>query len=373
MGNFLKKINVLFIVNGFAIGGGELKVLDLVKGLNQWHKNEFRTVVCSVGQSGPLYQRFVDLGVKTVVFEKKRAFDFSLIGKVARVIREEKVDIVHTTLFYADVIGAVAARIAGVNKIISWEAVTEPYGLKHLLAYRIASELYTKSVAVSEAIEMKVRREYKVPSKKTMTIHYGVDLEKFTPSDGSGLRKELGINKGDVVFGTVARFTEQKGHRYLIEAAKKVVKSNGSAHFVLVGDGPLREEIEIMIKDMGVEKHFHLLGFRTDVDRLLNSFDVFVLPSLYEGLPNAVLEAMAAGLPVIATAVDGTPEAVLHRETGLLVKSKDSEVLADSILTLCNNEKMRKEFGEKGRLRVEEHFSWQGEVTKFASLYKEIL
>jgi len=369
----LDRIKILFIVNGFAIGGGELKVLDLVKGLNLWHKDEFEPVVCSVGQSGPLYEKFSNLGVKIVVFNKKRSFDFSLIKKVAQLIHEEKADIVHTTLFYADVIGAVAARIAGVKKIISWEAVTEHYELRHLIAYRIASILYTKSVAVSKAIEKKVQNEYKVPKRKTMTIHYGVDLSRFYPCADFELRKSLGFRREDIVFGTVARFTKQKGHRYLIKAAHSVIKRNKSAHFVLVGDGPLREEIEIMIKDLGIEKHFHLLGFRTDVDRLLNSFDVFVLPSLYEGLPNAVLEAMAAGLPVIATAVDGTPEAVLQNETGLLVCPENSDVLAEAILKLCNNKKMMKKYGESGRIRAEEYFSWQREVGQFVSLYKNIL
>jgi len=366
------KKNILFVVNGLAIGGGELKVLDLVKGLNLWYNDEFDCTVCSVGQGGPLFERFEELGITPYVFEKKAAFDFSLIPKVAALIRDKKIDIVHTTLFYADVIGAFAARLAGVKKIISWEAVTEVYTPKQIMAYKLASRLYTKSVAVSRAIENKVQSKYKVPSEKTITIHYGVDLSRFYPFRDEAMRMDLGFKKNDVVFGTVARFTEQKGHRYLIEAAKDVISKESSVHFVLAGDGPLREEIEGKISELGLDKNFHLLGFRTDIDKLLHSFDVFLLPSLYEGLPNAVLEAMAAGLPVIATAVDGTPEAVIHNESGILIEPKNPEAIRDSVLRLFENIKLRDEFGKNARQRVEESFSWEKEVSEFVELYKSL-
>ncbi|RKY81578.1 glycosyltransferase family 1 protein, partial [candidate division KSB1 bacterium] len=209
-------------------------------------------------------------------------------------------------------------------------------------------------------------------SEKTITIHYGVDLSRFYPFRDEVMRMDLGFKKNDVVFGTVARFTEQKGHRYLIEAAKDVISKESSVHFVLAGDGPLRNEIEEKISELGLDKNFHLLGFRTDIDKLLHSFDVFLLPSLYEGLPNAVLEAMAAGLPVIATAVDGTPEAVIHNESGILIEPKSTTDIRNAVLRLFEDVKLRDEFGKNARQRVEQKFSWGKEVSEFVELYKSL-
>lgn len=369
----MNRKNVLFVVNGLAIGGGELKVLDLVRGLLKWYSHEFNPVVCSVGQGGPLFERFTDIGIEPAVYEKRCAFDVSLIRKTARLMKERETDIVQTTLFYADVIGAAAARLAGVGPVISWEAVTQLYGKKHLLAYKIASRLYTKSVAVSHAIEHKVQECYGVPPEKTMTIHYGVELERFSNQRTPALKHELGLPADAVVYGTVARFTDQKGHVYLVEAAREIVKQKPDSHFVLAGDGPLRQMLEKKIHHAGLDDHFHLLGFRTDVEEVLKGFDVFVLPSLYEGLPNVVLEAMAGGLPVIATAVDGTPEAVVHNSTGLLIPPRDPGAIADAAKVLGRNQSLRREMGDRGRKRVEQEFSWRGEVEQFVKLYRSLV
>ena len=364
-------IRICFIVNGFAIGGAEIKLLELVKELKQHYGDQFYIVVCSVGQGGPLEKQFKDLKVKTFVYAKKNKFDISLIWKVYQLLKNERIDIVQTTLYYADIIGSYAAKLAGIRHIISWDAMTQPYHyvFKNLLAYRLASKWYSTSVAVSNAIQKKIIKERHVHPDKTMTIHYGVDLQSFQVLNGYTYRKKLGLNKGDFVIGTVARLIEQKGHIYLIKAAREVAKEISNVHFLFVGDGPLRKILEKQVVQLGLESVITFLSFRSDVIKLMGTFDVFVLPSLFEGLPNVVLEAMACGKPVIATRVSGTPEAVIHGKTGLLVPPMDASALASAICELYQYPEQMRNMGKMGRRRVENVFNLENQVKDFVNLY----
>jgi glycosyltransferase involved in cell wall biosynthesis len=369
----LRQIRLLFLVNGFAIGGGEIKLLELVGEIVRKQAEKFHVMVCSVGQGGPLQKDFEALGIRTEVYPKKGPYDISLVWKVARLMRQERIDMVQTTLFYADVIGTLAARMAGVKHVVSWEAITEPYRRKHLLAYRLASKWFAVSVAVSEAIRRKVMDERHVPPRKAVTIHYGVDPRRFRPGKSHSLRKELGLGRKQKILGTVARLTTQKGHCYLIEAASRIVEAYPEAHFVFAGDGPLRSELESQTRRVGLEDHIHFLGFRTDVRELMNDFDVFILPSLWEGLPNVVLEVMACGKPVVATAVDGTPEAVVHGQTGFLVPPRNPEALADAVIDILADERQLKAMGMRGRERIVQAFSLNKQIDAFVNLYEKLV
>ena len=367
-----RKRNILFIVNGLSIGGGEAKLLELVQGIQNQYSDDFNCIVCSVGMGGPLQKSFEALNVKLRIYPKKNAHDLSLVYKVARLIREEQIDIIQTTLFYADVIGAYAAWLTGVRNVISWEAVTQPYSLKHMMAYRLAAKWFAVSVAVSNAIRDEVMQKRHVGLEKTQTIHYGVDLEAYHPAKNHILHELLGLNSDVCIVSTVARLTPQKGHVYLIPALPDIVKAYPQAHFVFIGDGPLRNSLETQCRELEITEHVHFLGFRDDVAALLQSSDLFVLPSLYEGLPNVVLEAMACGLPVIATAVDGTPEAVVEGETGFLVEPKDPEALKTALMALINNRGLRQEMGMKSRTRVEQYFSLERQIKEFIALYDKL-
>ncbi len=364
-----KKLNILQLVNGFAIGGGEIGLLTLVKLLN---REKYHQVICAVGQGGPLQPDFEATGYQVKVFDKKRSFDFSLIAKVANLMQKEKIDIVLTTLFYADVIGAFAAHRAGVPVDISWEVVSHPFKFHHTYAYKRALRHIDMVVPVSHAIGRQVMAERGVPQAKIHTIHYGVDIQKYNIRNGANRRAELGLRPDEIVFGTNARMTHQKGHVYLIEAAQEVVKKHPNVRFVLAGDGPLRAEIENQIKNANLEKNFLLLGFRNDIAELLPAYDMYVLPSLFEGLPNQVLEAMSCGKGVVASAVDGTVEAVVEGETGLLVPSKNSPALAKALLTVLENRPLFRKFGENSRKRIEQNFTIEQEIQKFEALFDSL-
>ena len=366
--NVKKKRTILQVVNGLAIGGGELKLLELIRNLNP---EKYRIVIISVGQGGPLEEEFRRLGYPLIILEKKFAFDLSLIFKLAKLIKQFRADIVMTTLFYADVLGAYASWLSKIKHVISWEVVTSQYKKRHLYAYRAASKKMTHVVAVSDAIAKKLILERKIPSSKVMTIHYGIDLKKYHFSNKVGEKGKLGIDENEMVIATVARLTDQKGHRYLIEAAPKIIRNHPNVRFVFIGDGYLKQKLKTLTDRLKIAEHFLFLGMRNDIIELLNLSDIFVLPSLYEGFPNVVLEAMACAKPVIATAVDGTPEAVVDSVTGYLVPPRNPEALSKAIIRLLDNPQNIRLYGMKGRKRVEKHFSLENQIRQFESLFED--
>ncbi|RMD92641.1 MAG: glycosyltransferase [Calditrichaeota bacterium] len=373
----MQKINVLQVVNGLAIGGGELKLLELVRNLKEKRSSKYRVVICSVGQGGPLFDEFKKLGVKIYIIEKKHKFDFTQILKLYQIIKSENIHLVQTTLFYADIIGTLAAKLARVRPIISWETVSHPsdsheHRWFHKISYQICMAWVDKIVAVSEAVKYFLIHQRGIAPDKIVTIHYGIDLAQFNNLNGFidyKKRLELGFKKNDIVLGTVARLTHQKGHQYLIEAAPSILKIFPNVHFVFAGDGPLRKNLEEKTDQLGVRQNVHFLGFRNDVKDLLYTFDLFILPSLFEGLPNVILEAMATSRPVVATAVDGTPELVQHNKTGLLVPPKSPDALGEAILKLLQQPDRGKKMGYLGRQLVEKQFSFEQQFRRFEELY----
>jgi glycosyltransferase involved in cell wall biosynthesis len=228
-----------------------------------------------------------------------------------------------------------------------------------------------KVISVSNATADWLVQKRGVPRRKVLVIPYGVNLKLYRPGRNLELRKKIGLPVEARVVGVVARLHPQKGHRYLIEAAQTIVRAHPKVRFVLVGDGELRGELEQMVLQSNLAEHFLFLGFRDDVRDLLQIFDLFVLPSLYEGLPNVILEAMASGLPVVATSVDGTKELIVDNETGFLVPPKDSAALAEKIGLLLADKERSAIFGLKGRQRVEAHYSLELEVKSFQNLYEK--
>lgn len=360
------KINMLQMVNGFAIGGGEMKVLELVQRLD---RERYNITVCSVGQGGPLEAEFRKAIDRVEVYQKKFSFDISLVSKVASLMKEQRIEVLQTTLFYADVIGAYAAHLAGVPVVISWEPVTGPFYSRHYWAYKLAMLKIDRVVAVSEDIRQRVIRERKLSPEQVVTIHYGVDVEKFTPERQVLKKTDIGVSDDHLIVGTVGRFDHPKGHKYLIDAVPEIVQKFPKVRFVFAGDGPLRKEVEQQINKLGLNDYFILLGFRRDVKQLLGVFDLFVLPSLSEGLPNAILEAMACSKPVVATAVNGVVEVVEDDVTGFLVPPKNSSEMAKAIIKMVKLSDEMKGMGKRGRERVIKHFSVEQQIEKFEDLY----
>ena len=213
-----------------------------------------------------------------------------------------------------------------------------------------------------------------IRAEQSAVIPYGVDLEAFEESfDKTEICQEFNIPLEHRIVGNVARLVEQKGHDYLIAAAEIVLSNFKEVTFVVVGDGHIRENLASKVAHAGLSEHFVFTGQRSDVPRLLSAFDVFVMPSLFEGLCMAVLEALAAGVPVVATPVGGIPSSVVDGETGTLVPPRDAKALAEAILWMLDHPEEAGHMGMRGRQRVEEQFTVQAMVVGTEAVYERLL
>jgi glycosyltransferase involved in cell wall biosynthesis len=283
-------------------------------------------------------------------------------------MRERRCDVLMTTLYYADVLGQLAGALGGIKAIYSWETSSAPeYLVPHrLLPYRFSVRFSDRVVAVSQAVGSYLRDERHVPQEKITVIPYGVDLARYNPEPNESLRKELGFSRNDVLIGMVGRLEPDKGHDILIEAASRMKKN--AIHFALAGQGSLEPSLKEQVRRLGLEDQFTFLGFRRDIQEVLKLFDIVTLPSLHEGLPNAILEAMAVGKPVVATDVGGIGEAVVHQKTGLLINPGSVESLETGLSTLIEDAALRVAMGEAGRYRMEEVYSLDKQVESFEQL-----
>lgn len=371
-----KKLNILQIVDGFRMGGAETKLCELIERLDT---TQFNNHLANVGPSGPLDSRFNALDVPKYQCQRKHGFDFHPVFQLRRIMEEQKIDIVQTTLFWADVVGSIAARLAKVPVVLSWETVThegDPYHAQwqRRAGYQVAMRFTDKVIAVSHEIKESLIRRRGLSPEKIEVIHYGVDLEKFVPNGmARNLRSELQVDMGQIILVITARLEEVKGHKFFVDAFKAITDEFSDVIALFVGDGSRREALEKQARELEIEGRIRFLGIRNDVNKILNASDIFVLPSIAgEGLPNVVLEAMACGKPVVATDVGGTTEAVSHGESGIIVPPGDAGALAAALKeTLKQREKIAL-WGKNARKRAEDEFSLEKQIGNFESFYKEI-
>jgi glycosyltransferase involved in cell wall biosynthesis len=281
-------------------------------------------------------------------------------------MRAWRPDVVHSFLFLSNAVTAPVARLAGVPALIlsqrcSYEATAPPHWRRLARwSHRLADRVVVNSRAALEE-----ERRAGAPADTTTYIPNGVDVAE----EGPPARAALGLPEGFLVVA-VGQLSEIKGHRYLIEAWPEVVRAHPAARLVLVGDGPRGPALQEQARRLGVDGSVFFLGFRPDGRRYAAAADVFVQPSLTEGMPNAVLEAMAAGRPVIATRVGGVPELITDGETGRLVPPADPAALAAAIASLLADEAERLRLGGAARARTRAEFSADTVRSAFEGLYR---
>jgi glycosyltransferase involved in cell wall biosynthesis len=293
---------------------------------------------------------------------------------------ERRVEILHAHDFYAGLLGAAAARLAGVSVIACQRHMRLSDRRVHEWGTRITHRLASRVLVNSEAIRDHLLAGGRVAPEKIVVIRNGLsDIAERAALDSDGrakqraeLLRELKLDADAKLIGLVARLEPVKGHRYFIEAASRIAAAEPKAHFLLVGDGALRREIEEHAARLGVGDRTHLLGARSDAALIAAGFDVAVLASLHEGLPNAVMEAMAAGAPVVATAVGGTTELVIDGATGFLAPPADAGGLAQRILDALRDPASSARMAEQGRRRVLSQFSMRRMIESVERLYEEI-
>jgi len=374
-----KPPRILFLIDNLRPGGAQKALLAIVRGLRD---TRAEPAVWRLGGGSRIEEDFRALGVPVLGGSdsplKALAQPFSLL----RYLIAERVSLVQTFLFHSDVTGRAVGRLAralgptrGAPAIVSSARATNARNRWwQFLLQRMTAPLADAFTAVSRrTLDFAARREGLV-AERARVIPNGIDLAPWTDApDPADARERLGLDKDAFVIGSVGRLHPQKGYDFLLDAIEQVAPDVPEAVAAIAGYGPLREHLETRCADLGVESRVRFLGYRSDVTTALAAFDVFVLPSLWEGMSNAILEAMAASKPVVATAVDGNVEQVVDGETGLLVPPADGDALAGALLKLARDRAKARRMGEAGRRRVEREFPVARMVASYLDLYARLL
>lgn len=359
---------VVHYVDSDFFGGSEEAALHLIASLDR-----ARWEPVLLHHPGAGVARLVEgagrLGVRTcAVARPDPPRRIAGLAGLRQALRTERPAILHAHLSWplACKYGVLAAWLARVPAIVATAQLYLEVGSHG--EQRLMTMALRRIIAVSHEVRTRYARELRVPERKLAVVPNGIEVPPAVRRPDPALRAELVRGRPDYVVLTPARLHEQKGHAYLLAAAAQVPK----ATFVLAGDGPLRAELERLAAELNVADRCIFLGYRSDVSELLAAADVFVLPSLFEGLPVSVLEAMAAERPVVATAIGGTDEAVTHEVTGLLVPPRDPTALAAAIRRLQADPPLARRLAAAGRERVQREFSSVVTARNVMRIYDEI-
>lgn len=369
----MEKLRVIQLVEDLKIGGAERVIADIAEGVD---RNLFDASVWCVSRGGETAEELRKKGIEVRVLGIKSYHNPLNIFRLSSQLKKAIPDIVHTHGYFASVIGRLAARRARISVIIShvhstyWE-----YKKKHILMEKALSRITDRIICCSKAVENFVRGYEKIKPEKTLMIYNGVDEDRFsTVPDTSSLRAQLAIEEGASVVGTISSLTPHKGHAYLIQAAVKVHDSWPAAKFLIVGDGLLRKTLEEQAGRLNIASSVIFAGIQKNIPEVLSLMDVFVLPSYSrEGLGIAIIEAMAAGKPVVATNIGGIPEVVKDGETGYLAPPQNPEALAQAIIKLLQNPTNAKAMGKQGRIRFEKKFTKKRMLSEVENLYAALI
>jgi glycosyltransferase involved in cell wall biosynthesis len=360
---------VLHYVDSDIFGGCEEAALHLIASLDRerWEPVLLHHPDPGIGR---LVEGAASLGIRTKAVPRVNP-GRRLAGLLGlwRAIRAERPAIFHAHLSWplACKYGMLAAWLARVPAVVATAQLYLELGSDRQA--RLIFRLLRRVIAVSDEVKTRYTRELGVPPRKLAVVRNGIRIRPAARPPDAALRSELVRGRPDYVVLTPARLHPQKGHTYLLTAAAQV----RDATFVLAGDGPLRAELEGRARELGIAERCVFLGHRSDVPDLLAAADVFVLPSLFEGLPVSVLEAMAAQRPVVATAIGGTDEAVTHDLTGLLVPARDPAALASAIGRIRADPALAQRLAAAGRDRVEREFSSVVTGRKVMCIYDELM
>ena len=358
--------------------GAEVQVATVSAYLARDRKVELSAVLFNDGRLAEELRRS---GVDLAIVDEQRHGAVQIVRFLTRFLKTRQVEIVHTHRYKDDILGAAAAKLAGVRHVIrTVHGLTEPATGWDRIKMRAAGALDTailrrgaaRVIAVSEGVAETLRQSGCRPAS-VISIHNGIDLSRVRATRSAGeVRRELGIAADALVIGTAGRLVPVKAQASLLQAARLVREQRRDARFVIAGDGPLRDDLIRTARALGIAGECVFTGSRADIYDVMAAMDVFVLPSLHEGIPMALLEAMALRRPVVASAVGGMVEIIDDRSNGLLVAPRDERGLASACLALAADPDLARGLGETARQTVEKRFSQDANGAAVLETYRTV-
>ncbi len=367
----MSAMRIAHLIASNFFGGPEKQILDHALRLQGF---DIRLISFLEGGENELLERAAQRGVPSHALPRRLPLDLRAVADLRSVLRRERIDLLVTHHYKANVVGTLAALRLGIPTAAvsrGWTAEDRKVRGYEWLDRRFL-RFADLIVAVSHGQRAKILA-LGIPPERVRVIHNCIDAETPLGAPAVPLRWELGLGPQTLLVASAGRLSPEKNFEGLIRVAARVTAKVPAAHFVVFGEGGRREALEEAVRRGGLRERFLLPGFRRDFTALLPQIDLFVLPSLTEGLPNVVLEAFAARRPVVATAVGGTPEVVVDGEGGFLVRPEEEERMAERIVELLGSAALRERMGESGRRRVCEHFSPVRQAEAYGALYDELL
>lgn len=364
-----KKLRVMHVAEDLGVGGLERVVATLCRAVDP---SRFESAVLCLREMGPFADELREQGFSVSLLPNTSGrTDYLSFLKVARFLREREVDVVHSHNTHAFIDGGLGAALSGVRTVVHTDhARSFPDKRRYMVAEHLLSHLAYRVVGVSSHTSENLVRYERISPRKLTVIPNGIDgSHADRPVDVAAKRRDLGIAASGPVIGVGARLMEQKGIEFLLRAMPALLARFPDLTLVVAGEGPLAESLKGLAADLGVADHVRFAGVRLDLAELLHVFDVFVLPSVWEGLPMVILEALAAGCPVVASDVGGVGTAVEDGVNGALVPPRDPNALAAAVARLLTSPALRARFGEAGRRVFRERFSASAMARRYEALY----
>jgi sugar transferase (PEP-CTERM/EpsH1 system associated) len=362
------------LVHGLPVGGAEVLIDRIVRQLG----DRYRFIIACLDEVGPLGERLAGDGISVVNLERRPGFDWKCVRRLHRLLRTESVQVTHahqcTPFAYALATRAFGKRPA-VLLTEHGRFFPDAASRRRKLFHRLLSRRDDQFVAVGETVRQALVNNEGLPRERIQVVYNGVRLPEgqAEATDRAAVRAELGIDDGEIVIIQVARLDAIKDHATGVQAFAIAHAQNPRLRLLVVGDGPERPAIERTIREHALQARVSMLGMRDDVRRLLAAADLFLLTSVSEGIPVTVLEAMAEGVPVVATDVGGLPELIRHGESGLLAPPGNAEKLAEALMRLASGPSFRAQLASHARHRAATQFSEQGMMTRYDQIYQGML
>lgn len=366
-------MNILYLTNHLNIGGITSYVLTLGAGLK---RRGHRVYVASGG--GQLLSRFIEEGIiyiPTPINTKQEASPKIILSmfKLGVVIKEYGIQILHSNSRTTQVLGTLLGIYSGIPHISTCHGFFKKRFIRKLFPC-----WGKRTIAISEEVKRHLHEDFLVKEKDIAVIPNGIDINSFSDTEQSKeirghLRKNLGLSDNDFVVGIVARLSDVKGHIYLIQGMKKVIDKYPQASLLIVGEGKMKPELLRLTRELGIERKVFFMPEVYDTVGVLSAMDLFVMPSLKEGLGLALMEAMASGLAVIGSNVGGIKSLIKDGENGLLAEAADSKGLSEAIMLLLEDRERRKFLGNNAQIFIARHFSQEKMVSQTEEAYAQCL
>lgn len=363
---------ILHLISRLGVGGVENQLLLIAR---HYDRNLLSPLVCCIREKGEIGWEMEKAGIEVIALRRREVhqFDPSLVLQISRLLRQRGVHILRTHQYEPGFYGRLAALLAGTPQVIcSFHNIYRRRKWHRERINRFLSRFTDRIVAVSECVKSDLVRYDSVPSHKVKVIYNGIDPAQFEGEvRESEVKLALGISPHCRVVGTIGRMTPQKGHALLLESFAELRK-RGDLKLLIVGDGPLRQSLQKRAEELGIGADVYFAGFRRDVYPLLRIMEVFVFPSLWEGMPTTIIEAMAAGRGVVASDLAPIREIIPTSDLGILVSPNDERSLRHGIGHLLDNGGLSEKMGKRSREYALSRFSIQKTISEYQNLFAQI-